>query len=148
MSLAVPILIKSETICRLRPHFLSFMNDMNLQLLLNFDNSQIKFLFNPFSEPEPMTEVDLRQASTAIGVFGYPLVSKAYSKTWSYREDALLEVQNKMQAHEGSKEEAKSMIRAAIFLVKKGIDDKVNAVRIFCTSSLFYWFWNYFSLSL
>ncbi|CAG2208797.1 CEP104 [Mytilus edulis] len=43
-------------------------------------------------EPEPLTEKDLREASAAIDVFGEQLVSKAYSKTWSYREDALLAV--------------------------------------------------------
>ncbi|XP_070207078.1 centrosomal protein of 104 kDa-like isoform X2 [Littorina saxatilis] len=80
-------------------------------------------------EPEPMTEVDLREASTAIDVFGYPLVSKAYSKTWSYREDALLAVYKQMQELAvRDKEEAKTMMRAAIFLVKRGIDDKVYAV--------------------
>ncbi|XP_059170552.1 centrosomal protein of 104 kDa-like isoform X3 [Physella acuta] len=80
-------------------------------------------------EVEPMTEVDLREASTAIDIFGLGLVSKAYSKTWSYREDALTAVHHQMQQMPtGNKEEAKSMMRAAIFLVKRGIDDKVYAV--------------------
>ncbi|XP_076451911.1 centrosomal protein of 104 kDa-like isoform X2 [Babylonia areolata] len=80
-------------------------------------------------EPEPMTEVDLREASSAIDVFGYPLVSKAYSKTWSYREDALLAVYKQMQELPvRDKEEARVMMRAAVFLVKRGIDDKVYAV--------------------
>jgi len=80
-------------------------------------------------EPEPMSEVDLREASGAIDVFGLPLVSKAYSKTWSYREDALTAVYRKMQEMPtGDKEESKRVLRAAIFLVKRGIDDKVYAV--------------------
>ncbi|XP_035829419.1 centrosomal protein of 104 kDa [Aplysia californica] len=80
-------------------------------------------------EPEPMSEVDLREASTAIDVFGLALVSKAYSKTWSYREDALTAVYRQMQETSGgNKEEIKSVLRAAIFLVKRGIDDKVYAV--------------------
>lgn len=79
-------------------------------------------------EPEPMTEVDLREASGAIDVFGLPLVSKAYSKTWSYREDALTSVHRQMRDFSGGKEEAKSFLRAAIFLVKRGVDDKVYAV--------------------
>ncbi|XP_055864417.1 centrosomal protein of 104 kDa-like isoform X9 [Biomphalaria glabrata] len=80
-------------------------------------------------EAEPMSEVDLREASTAIDIFGLSLVSKAYSKTWSYREDALTAVHHQMQQMPtGNKEEAKSMLRAAIFLVKRGIDDKVYAV--------------------
>ncbi|KAH9514057.1 hypothetical protein Btru_030100 [Bulinus truncatus] len=80
-------------------------------------------------EAEPMSEVDLREASTAIDIFGLSLVSKAYSKTWSYREDALTAVHHQMQQMStNNKEEAKSMMRAAIFLVKRGIDDKVYAV--------------------
>ncbi|KAK7477381.1 hypothetical protein BaRGS_00031357 [Batillaria attramentaria] len=79
-------------------------------------------------EPEPMTEVDLREASSAIDVFGYPLVSKAYSKTWSYREDALLAVHKQMQDMPPGKDDARSTMRAAVFLVKRGIDDKVYAV--------------------
>ena len=56
-------------------------------------------------------------------------MSKAYSKTWSYREDALLAVYKQMQEMPvRDKEEAKTMMRAAIFLVKRGIDDKVYAV--------------------
>lgn len=59
-------------------------------------------------------------------------VSKAYSKTWSYREDALTSVYRQMQEMPmGNKEEAKSILRAAIFLVKRGIDDKVYAVWVF-----------------
>ncbi|KAJ8320817.1 hypothetical protein KUTeg_002404 [Tegillarca granosa] len=79
--------------------------------------------------PEPMTEKDLREASSAIDVFGEPLVSKAYSKTWSYREDALLAVYKEMQdLQPATKDEAKTMLRAAVFLIKKAIDDKVYAV--------------------
>ncbi|XP_067659383.1 centrosomal protein of 104 kDa-like isoform X2 [Haliotis asinina] len=81
-------------------------------------------------EPEPMTEKDIRDASSAIDVFGHPLVSKAYSKTWSYREDSLLAVYKQMQALPSStpREDAKAMMRAAIFLAKRAIDDKVYAV--------------------
>ena len=32
-------------------------------------------MYNITGEPEPMSEKDLREASTAIDVFGYPLVS-------------------------------------------------------------------------
>ncbi|XP_041377426.1 centrosomal protein of 104 kDa-like [Gigantopelta aegis] len=81
-------------------------------------------------EVEPMTEKDLRDASSAIDIFGQPLVSKAYSKTWSFREDSLLAVykQLEMLPTSVSKDEAKSMFRAAVFLVKRAIDDKVYAV--------------------
>lgn len=80
-------------------------------------------------EPEPLSEKDLREASVAIDVFGEPLVSKAYSKTWSYREDALLAVYKQMQEiSTGNKDDARNMMRASMFLIKKAIDDKVYAV--------------------
>ncbi|XP_052225713.1 centrosomal protein of 104 kDa-like isoform X2 [Dreissena polymorpha] len=80
-------------------------------------------------EPEPLSEKDLREASAAIDIFGEPLVSKAYSKTWSYREDALLAVYKQMQELPTSgKQEAKDMLRASLHLMKRAIDDKVYAV--------------------
>lgn len=80
-------------------------------------------------EPEPLSEKDMREASAAVDVFGEPLVSKAYSKTWSYREDALLAVYKQMQElPAGNKDDARSMLRASLFLIKKAIADKVYAV--------------------
>ena len=56
-------------------------------------------------------------------------VSKAYSKTWSFREDALLEVYKQMsQMPPGDKEDAKAKLRATVFLINKAIKDKVLAV--------------------
>ncbi|XP_060603860.1 centrosomal protein of 104 kDa-like isoform X3 [Ruditapes philippinarum] len=80
-------------------------------------------------EPEPLSEKDMREASAAVDVFGEPLVSKAYSKTWSYREDALLAVYKQMQElSTGNKDDARTMLRASLFLIKKAITDKVYAV--------------------
>eukprot|EP00075_Anas_platyrhynchos_P009909 XP_027299162.1 centrosomal protein of 104 kDa [Anas platyrhynchos] len=81
-------------------------------------------------EPEPLTEKALREASPAIEVFGEALVSGAYSKTWSYREDALLAVYQKLMEMSVStpKEDLKNMMRAAIFLVRRAIKDIVSSV--------------------
>ncbi|XP_028663154.2 centrosomal protein of 104 kDa [Erpetoichthys calabaricus] len=81
-------------------------------------------------EPEPLTEKVLREASFPIDVYGEGLVAGAYSKTWSYREDALLAVYRKlMDVPMGtSKEDLKTMMRAAIFLVRRGLLDKVSSV--------------------
>ncbi|XP_053307348.1 centrosomal protein of 104 kDa [Spea bombifrons] len=81
-------------------------------------------------EPEPLTEKALREASFAIEVFGEALVAGAYSKTWSYREDALLAVYKKLSdiPSETSKDDLKTMLRAAIFLVRRAIKDKVTSV--------------------
>lgn len=81
-------------------------------------------------EPEPLTEKAFREASFAIDLFGEALVAGAYSKTWSYREDALLAVYKKLStvSDDISKDELKNMLRAAIFLVRKAIKDKVSSV--------------------
>ncbi|KAF1390763.1 hypothetical protein PFLUV_G00061420 [Perca fluviatilis] len=81
-------------------------------------------------EPEPLTEKAQREASLPIEIFGESLVAGAYSKTWSYREDALLAVYKKLSElpHTTPKEELRNMIRAAVFLVKKALLDKVSSV--------------------
>ncbi|XP_041129339.1 centrosomal protein of 104 kDa-like isoform X2 [Polyodon spathula] len=81
-------------------------------------------------EPEPMTEKAVREASFPIEVYGEGLVAGAYSKTWSYREDALLAVYKKlMEVPAGtSKDDLKTMMRAAVFLVRKALVDKVASV--------------------
>lgn len=75
-----------------------------------------------------------------------PKVAGAYSKTWSYREDALLTVYKKlMEVPPGTpKSELRSMTRAAVFLCKKALTDKVSSVRELSLLSLFYpflWFY-------
>uniref|UniRef100_A0A8B9RS60 Centrosomal protein of 104 kDa n=1 Tax=Accipiter nisus TaxID=211598 RepID=A0A8B9RS60_9AVES len=81
-------------------------------------------------EPEPLSEKALREASPAIEVFGEALVSGAYSKTWSYREDALLAVYKKLMemSVKTPKDDLKNMLRAAIFLVRRAIKDIVSSV--------------------
>ncbi|KGL97001.1 Centrosomal protein of 104 kDa [Charadrius vociferus] len=81
-------------------------------------------------DPEPLTEKALREASPAIEVFGEALVSGAYSKTWSYREDALLAVYKKLMEMSVNtpKDDLKNMLRAAIFLVRRAIKDIVSSV--------------------
>ncbi|XP_045155153.1 centrosomal protein of 104 kDa [Echinops telfairi] len=81
-------------------------------------------------EPEPLTEKALREASSAIDVLGETLVAGAYSKTWSYREDALLAVHQKLlDMPVGTpKEGLKSVLRAAVFLVHRAAKDTVTPV--------------------
>ncbi|NXH18786.1 CE104 protein, partial [Bucco capensis] len=81
-------------------------------------------------EAEPLSEKALREASPAVEVFGEALVSGAYSKTWSYREDALLAVYKQLQEVPGNtpKEELRDMLRAAIFLVTRATKDIVSSV--------------------
>lgn len=57
-------------------------------------------------------------------------VSGAYSKTWSYREDALLAVYKKLMemSVKTPKDDLKNMLRAAIFLVRRAIKDIVSSV--------------------
>ncbi|NXX11779.1 CE104 protein, partial [Podargus strigoides] len=81
-------------------------------------------------QPEPLTGKALREASSAVEVFGEALVSGAYSKTWSYREDALLAVYKKLMEMSVNtpKDDLKNMLRAAIFLVQRAIKDIVSSV--------------------
>ncbi|XP_039610972.1 centrosomal protein of 104 kDa [Polypterus senegalus] len=86
------------------------------------------------SEPSPPDSDRTARGTGITGqfpncVYGEGLVAGAYSKTWSYREDALLAVYKKlMDVPMGtSKEDLKTMIRAAIFLVRKGLLDKVSS---------------------
>uniref|UniRef100_A0A5F8GC19 Centrosomal protein of 104 kDa n=1 Tax=Monodelphis domestica TaxID=13616 RepID=A0A5F8GC19_MONDO len=81
-------------------------------------------------EPEPLTEKALREASSTIDVLGETLVAGAYSKTWSYREDALLSLYNRLMATPVGtpKEDLKNLLRAAIFLIRRAIKDLVPSV--------------------
>uniref|UniRef100_A0A673MP65 Centrosomal protein of 104 kDa n=1 Tax=Sinocyclocheilus rhinocerous TaxID=307959 RepID=A0A673MP65_9TELE len=81
-------------------------------------------------QPEPLTEKAQREASLPIDICGDSLVAGAYSKTWSYREDALLTVYKKLlEVPSGTpKAELRSMTRAAVFLCKKALTDKVSSV--------------------
>ncbi|XP_048077677.1 centrosomal protein of 104 kDa isoform X2 [Ursus arctos] len=81
-------------------------------------------------EPEPLTEKALREAGPAVDVLGESLVAGAYSRTWSYREDALLALHKQlMETPTGSpKEELKSTLRASVFLVRRAIRDIVTPV--------------------
>ncbi|KAL4666503.1 hypothetical protein H8959_005192 [Pygathrix nigripes] len=59
-----------------------------------------------------------------------PNVAGAYSKTWSYREDALLALYKKlMEMPVGTpKEDLKNTLRASIFLIRRAIKDIVTSV--------------------
>ncbi|XP_022101600.1 centrosomal protein of 104 kDa-like isoform X2 [Acanthaster planci] len=79
---------------------------------------------------EPMSENTLRQAAAAIEIFGQELVSKLFSKNWTFREEALGEVKQKLENEVETidKDELRNMLRASVFLSSKGLKDKVFAV--------------------
>lgn len=81
-------------------------------------------------EPEPLTEKALREAGSAIEVLGEGPVAKAYSKTWSFREEALLTLyQQLVDTPAGTpKEDLKGLLRAAVFLTRRAIQDIVTPV--------------------
>ncbi|XP_036961198.1 centrosomal protein of 104 kDa isoform X2 [Acanthopagrus latus] len=81
-------------------------------------------------EPEPLTEKAQREAGLPLEVYGESLIARAYSKTWSCREDALLAVHKKLSEVSPAtpKEELRNMIRAAVFLVQRSLLDKVSSV--------------------
>ncbi|XP_021099293.1 centrosomal protein of 104 kDa isoform X2 [Heterocephalus glaber] len=81
-------------------------------------------------EPEPLTEKALREAGATIDALGETLVAGAYSKTWSFREDALLALYKKLTEMPAGtpKEDAKNTLRAAVFLIHRAIKDVVTSV--------------------
>ncbi|XP_060738010.1 centrosomal protein of 104 kDa [Tachysurus vachellii] len=81
-------------------------------------------------EPEPLSEKAQREAVLPIEVYGDRLVAGAYSKAWSCREDSLLAVYKKLaEVSPGApKAELMNMMRAAVFLCKKALTDKVSSV--------------------
>ncbi|XP_036083844.1 centrosomal protein of 104 kDa [Rousettus aegyptiacus] len=81
-------------------------------------------------EPEPLTEKALREASAAVDVLGETLVAGAYSRTWSHREAALLTLHKRlMETPVGTpKEDLRSLLRAAVFLIRRAIRDIVTPV--------------------
>ncbi|XP_061701087.1 centrosomal protein of 104 kDa isoform X2 [Syngnathoides biaculeatus] len=91
-------------------------------------------------EPEPLSENVQREAGLAIEVYGKSLVASAYSKSWSNREDALLAVHKKLLDVQPTtpKDELRNMIRAAVFLVKRALLEKVSPVFQACLKLLFF----------
>ncbi|XP_061760797.1 centrosomal protein of 104 kDa isoform X4 [Nerophis ophidion] len=78
-------------------------------------------------EPEALSENAKRDAGLSIDVFGEKVVAGAYSKKWLNRKDALVNVQKKLLeiSSKTPKEELRATIRAAVFLVKRALQDKV-----------------------
>jgi centrosomal protein CEP104 len=78
--------------------------------------------------PEPLSDKTTREASSAIEIFGLDMVTRAYSKVYSHREEAL----NAMLAHllhDDLKGHDKiAFLRATILLLRKALVDKVHSV--------------------
>ncbi|KAM5266854.1 centrosomal protein of 104 kDa isoform 6-T7 [Hipposideros larvatus] len=81
-------------------------------------------------EAEPLTEKASREAGSAVDTLGEALVAGAYSKTWSFREDALLTLYKRLvETPVGTpKEDLKSALRASVFLIRRAIRDIVTPV--------------------
>uniref|UniRef100_A0A8I3PDK0 Centrosomal protein of 104 kDa n=1 Tax=Canis lupus familiaris TaxID=9615 RepID=A0A8I3PDK0_CANLF len=84
----------------------------------------------PAHPPGPSQHSTADQSPPATDPHLKTHVAGAYSKTWSYREDALLALYKQlMETPAGTpKEELKSMLRASIFLVRRAIRDIVTPV--------------------
>ncbi|KAK0132773.1 Centrosomal protein [Merluccius polli] len=82
------------------------------------------------AEAGPLSDKAQREASLSVEVFGEGLVAGAYSKNWALRERALADVCEKLQgvAPGTSREERRTLVRAAVFLVKRALQDKLSPV--------------------
>ena len=80
---------------------------------------------------DTMGALALREASPAIEAFGLPIVSRAYAKAWSAREDALLSVYKQLsetQPGTQTPDWARTTFRGAAVLAQRGARDNVFAV--------------------
>ncbi|KAK4472787.1 hypothetical protein MN116_004006 [Schistosoma mekongi] len=87
--------------------------------------------------PEPMSETNRRQAGVAIDVVGINLVTKAYSKSWIFRERALLELEQRVTAPklpppmslpDTAPPDPKAEIRSTTFLLRRALSDQVLSI--------------------
>nr|CAH8828163.1 unnamed protein product [Trichobilharzia regenti] len=87
--------------------------------------------------PEPMSETNRRQAVVAIDVVGINLVTKAYSKSWVFREKALLELEQRVTAPkllppaslpDLANPDPKAEIRSTTFLLRRALNDQVLSI--------------------
>ncbi|CAH8445953.1 unnamed protein product [Schistosoma curassoni] len=87
--------------------------------------------------PEPMSETNRRQAGVAIDVVGINLVTKAYSKSWVFREKALLELEQRVTAPklpppvslpDTAHPDPKAEIRSTTFLLRRALNDQVLSI--------------------
>ncbi|KXJ17222.1 Centrosomal protein of 104 kDa [Exaiptasia diaphana] len=89
--------------------------------------------------PEPLKDNDARIASSAIAVFGEHLVQCAYSKQWKFRQEAMEQLDKEMTSESpelSNDQDPRSVSRATVFLVKKGIKEKVQSVFLSCLTVL------------
>ncbi|CAH8457851.1 unnamed protein product [Schistosoma turkestanicum] len=87
--------------------------------------------------PEPMSETNRRQANVAIDVVGINLVTKAYSKSWIFREKALFELGERVTASklpppvtlpDMANPDPKAEIRSTTFLLRRALNDQVLSI--------------------
>ncbi|TGZ59084.1 hypothetical protein CRM22_009262 [Opisthorchis felineus] len=87
--------------------------------------------------PEQLSENARRQASVAIDVVGLDLVTKALSKCWSFREQALVELEKRVtapklpppvSAPDMVDPDPRAELRSTTFLLKRALQDQVLSI--------------------
>ncbi|KAJ7394457.1 hypothetical protein OS493_000268 [Desmophyllum pertusum] len=94
-------------------------------------------------EAEQETVESPRDNSEAAGfvieVFGEDLVQHAYSKQWKYRQEAMENLERELSSDTAeltSDKDPKTVVKAAVFLIQKGIKDQVFSVFNACLEAL------------
>lgn len=85
-----------------------------------------------------LSEASAREAAAAIDVVGLPLVTKAYSKSWRYREEALNDLERRVcgptlappaaLASVAAEPDPPAELRSTTFLLKRALNDQVLTV--------------------
>ena len=89
--------------------------------------------------PCELKEKDAREASLAIDVFGEHVVRCIYSKQWTYRQQGMDAVKRELTSEKPeliAEQDSRSVIRAVVDLLKKGINEQVHPVFLLCLSIL------------
>ncbi|KAL7060332.1 hypothetical protein AAHC03_09576 [Spirometra sp. Aus1] len=85
-----------------------------------------------------LSEASAREAAVAIDVVGLPLVTKAYSKSWRHREEALNELERRVcgptlappaaLANVAAEPDPPAELRSTTFLLRRALNDQVLTV--------------------
>ncbi|CAB4008149.1 Hypothetical predicted protein, partial [Paramuricea clavata] len=89
--------------------------------------------------PSELKEKDAREAALAIDVFGEHVVRCVYTKQWKYRQEGMEVIKRELTSEKPesiAERDSRSVIRAVVDLLKKGINEQVHPVFVLCLSIL------------
>ncbi|XP_028393886.1 centrosomal protein of 104 kDa-like [Dendronephthya gigantea] len=89
--------------------------------------------------PSELREKDAREATLAIDIFGEHVVRCIYTKQWTYRKQGMDTIKRELSSENPeliAEHDARSVVRAVVDLLKKGIIEQVHPVFVLSLSIL------------